>query len=110
MGLKDDMITDLAGAFFAPADFSVAATITPLTGTPYSINGDFDDAYQAVDPNNGTVISSVTPVFKTAVSFLLAPLVRGDQITIDGITYKIRDQQPDGVGIVDIFLTEVDGA
>lgn len=110
MGLKDDMIADLAGAFFASADFAVAATLTPVTGTPYTINGIFDDAYQAIDPNSGTVVSSVTPVFKTAVSFLRADLVRGDQITIEGIVYKIRDQQPDGVGVVDLFLTEVDGA
>jgi hypothetical protein len=104
------MTTDLAGVFFTPADFADTAVITPVTGAPYSINGIFDDAYQAVDPNNGTVVSSITPVFKTAESFLQAPLVRGDQITINGITYKIRDPQPDGVGVVDLFLTEVDGA
>jgi hypothetical protein len=109
MSLKADMLGDLSSVFFDTEEFAISATYNPSGGASYAIKGNFDDAYEGVDPN-GAQVMSTQPKFQTASSFFVGTPGPSDTVTISGKTYKVRDYQPDGVGLVDLFLTEVDDA
>lgn len=97
---------DLA-IFFATSDFGVSATLTPGTGSAITLNGIFDNAHQMVDMDNASV-SSVAPVFTCRTSDLdglrMGKARGGDQIVIAGVTYLVRDAQPDGTGVTALIL------
>jgi hypothetical protein len=109
MGFKADINSDLSSVFFNTEEFAVSAVYNPAGGTSYAIKGIFDEAYEGVNPN-GAEVMSTQPKIQTAVSFVRGVSGPGDTITIEGTTYKIREYQPDGVGLVDLLLTEVDNA
>jgi hypothetical protein len=111
MGFKEDLASDMTDVFFSTNDFAIVATYNPVSGAAYSVNGIFDAAYKSVDPNSGATVSTTQPVFKMAAADIRSgDPVQGDTITIDGTEYRIRDPQPDGKGIIDLYLTELDDA
>ena len=104
MSLKSDMAADLSGVFFNTEDFAESAVYTPKTGSAYSINGHFDAAYESVDPGSGASVMSTHPVFKTYAAALATTPGTGDTLTVNSVVYRVKTSQPDGVGVVDLYL------
>jgi hypothetical protein len=108
---KADLASDMADVFFNTDDFADVATYNPASGASYSVNGIFDAAYKSVDPNSGATVSTEQPIFTMAAADVRSGRpIQGDTITIAEIEYKIRDPQPDGKGLITLFLTEIDDA
>jgi hypothetical protein len=94
------------------AAFGEQVTYVPAVGAPYSVTpagnpllGVFDEAYQGVDPNTQTVISSTQPILLVRLSDLAAPAAKGDRVTVRGTrTFTVTKTEPDGRGGTLLFL------
>lgn len=95
---------DLA-PFFATTDFGSEAAYLSADSDddPVTVKGIFDKAY--VDPTG--LVEGAAPVFQCAAADVPAAK-HGDEIEIDGTTYKIRGVEPDGTGVVLLRLEEQD--
>ncbi len=96
--------TENIDAFFFTVDFAVAATFTPLVGSPSTVNGIFDDDY--FDEVGGSVgIEGSQPRFTCKLEDISA-VEQGDALTVSGISYLIVNVQKDGTGLVVLVLEE----
>lgn len=86
---------DLAPFFDTDAGFAVTATVGAS-----SFPVIFDNAYQA---GLGNMIESAGPVCQ-AKSADVSTVVQGTAITINAVSYKVREVQPDGAGVTTLFL------
>lgn len=73
-------------------------------GVGFKVPGIFDKAYQAVDPNTQTVVSSLIPNLGIKLSDLPTAPVKGDQVVVEGVRYKINEVQKDVHGGARLFL------
>lgn len=87
-------------------------------GTPYTATGVFDEEYVEVTPdgrgpfpsteslNYGAAggITEARPVFGVQLSAMQTAPQQGDQLTIDGTTYVVREVQADGHGWAKLLL------
>jgi len=85
--------------------FGKSATYTPAVGAASTITGVFDRGYRAIE-FNGVETSSFAITFAIKLEDLSANPVSGDQVTIDGTTYKIIESQEDGQGGAILILHE----
>lgn len=90
MALAEDLTL-----FFA--DFGVTAT--PSVGAPITVI--FDQAYIA---SLGGAVSATGPVAKACGADVAAFVPNSTTMAIGGVTYTVRDIQPDGTGLSDIVL------
>jgi hypothetical protein len=84
--------------FFKLVEF---ATVATLPGG-VNINVIFDRAHTAVDGGMYEIGSSI-PLF-IAKSSDVATLSQGAQVIINDVSYSVRDLQPDGTGITEVYL------
>lgn len=81
---------------------------TPGAGDAATVCGIFDAAYVRVDAGNTGVSSSVPAVFLSLDDLPTDPSDDEDcRVTRLGITYKVREAEPDGQGGVVLFLQQV---
>lgn len=90
------MFTEDLSVFFQTGDFAVAATYDGST----TVNGLFDAAY--VDALG---VSSVNPVFMCDAADVPAAGVN-KTLLVNGVTYRIRDRQPEGDGALVVLQLE----
>lgn len=104
MSLQDLMDSDLDNLFFNTDDFAVEAVYTPKAGEAYTIKGYFDREFKDVNPGGEIAVISNTPRFRTAEKSLKAAPGPGDRLTVNNVVYSIKEPQPDGTGIIDLYL------
>lgn len=80
----------------------------PIPGAPVWLRGIFSAEYRRAVLEGDVAVEASGPM----VSMHLADLpdgyaVRGDNLTIRGVAYVVREIQPDGEGNVDLILTTV---
>lgn len=91
--------------FFNTDDFGVSATFTPRTGGASSaIKGIFDKEFVAVGDGDGMEVAATDPVFQCKTN--LVPNARGGTLVIDGVTYGIVTDKPDGTGVSMLVLED----
>jgi hypothetical protein len=72
--------------------------------SPIPIQAIFDNEFQTVDPQTGTVVISTQPVIGVKDVHLPQKPSKGDRVKIRGVDYKIIDHQPDGQAGSRLFL------
>lgn len=102
--LHDTLAADLQNVFFNPNDFGEVAIYFPKSGPNYNINTIFEEAYQDVNLNGEIDISSTHPMAWVYDVNIVGGPHKGDQIQIRGNMYTIKDNQPDGVGVMALWL------
>lgn len=108
MGFKEDLDADLSNVFMNPDEFAEQITIIPVSnpGSPYNINGIFDQEFEGVDPDTQAEIISQQPNVRIKEADLQNPIAKGDKAVIRGVTYDIIKPETDGVGTTVLFLHE----
>lgn len=110
MGLSfDQLLHGPVSAIFGEQGMGAALPVyQPQSGTPYTVDGVFDDAYSEPDLISGLPTNTVENTFGARLAAFAAIPVQGDAITIPrlGKSYLVRDVQPDGHGWVQLKLGE----
>ncbi|OSM07662.1 head-tail joining protein [Magnetofaba australis] len=78
-----------------------------LYGKSISLTGIFDDAREMVTLMGGPGMEAVVPrpVLEIRSADLGFTPTEGDEVMVDGITYRILDVQPDGHGSIKLVLS-----
>jgi hypothetical protein len=105
VNLKEQMDADLANVFMNTDAFAEECTFRPVSDEEYVVIGIFDSPHEEVTPGMASVSSVALSVTIRETSFRSKP-TRKDTITIRQMRYAIRDIQPDGVGLLHLFLSE----
>jgi hypothetical protein len=100
MTLKSDMTSDQE--IFNDPDEHGTAAVYSVGGV--TINGIFNDSYEAVSPLTGEV-ELTKPQFNTSVSNV-PTAAHGQTLTINSVVYKITGTHPDGTGRVTLILSK----
>jgi hypothetical protein len=87
-GLLDDCL----------ATFGETVAYTPVGGALLSIQAVFDADHVVADAQSGEAVTSVKPAIFLRRADLPAAPKRGDQVVVQGQTYKVIDWQPDSEG------------
>jgi hypothetical protein len=85
------MFAENAALFYNTADFAVVGLWNGAT----PVNGIFDAAY--AEPFGNDVVESAAPAWHCATS-AMPGVKQGDTLVAAGLTYKVRNVQPDGTG------------
>ena len=103
---KSDLDADLSDVFMNKDEFAEEVTYTPKAapGSPYTINGIFDNEFESVDPDTNAPIISTQPNLRIKEADLQAPAAPGDLVTIRSIEYKVIEPETDGVGTTVLLL------
>ena len=98
----------VAATFGEPGLGATLPVYQPQSGSAYTVDGVFDDAYAEIDPISGLMATTVENTFGARLAAFQAVPVAGDAITIPrlGKTYLVRNVQPDGHGWVQLKLGE----
>ena len=78
-------------------------------GEPVVVNGVkatgiFMAVYESVDVSTGVPISSARPALEVTERDLPDGVEEGDAVTVRGVSYVVADVQPDGHGMLKLFL------
>lgn len=89
------------------ADFGVTASFVrdKRYGTEANVTGIFDNEYFAVDAGGSVPVAMQQPTFLCRTADI-ASVAQNDILTISGLTYRIRNIQPDGQGMTMLMLEE----
>jgi hypothetical protein len=98
--LADSVIQTCMGTFGQSVVYIYAA------GSSITINGIFDAAHKSVSMKDGLQFSSVHPTLGVRLADFTTPPITGDSLVIDGTTYYVVDQEPDGSGMTNLILQE----
>jgi hypothetical protein len=91
--------------FFGIDDFGTAATYTPDGGAAVTINGIYEDDYEAVEAGGGVAFGITSPTFHVRTSDV-ANAAEGDTLVVSGVSYIIRVVMQDGTGLTMLQLEE----
>lgn len=91
-------------AFVSTDEFGVVATYRSIDGSSTSINGIFDEPFEAVDVEAGAPIGSRRASFECVSSDLPASAAQCDEIDIGANSYVIAEIEPDGTGMTVLTL------
>lgn len=83
-----------------------AIVYTPGVGAAVSVNGIFDAAYRREEAGEAGVSTSEPAVFVRLSDLPSDPRTDTPALVIRGITYGVREVEPDGDGGVRLFLQE----
>jgi len=91
--------------------FGEPVTYAPADDGPFQTTGIFDRAYTEVDiAEDGTQINTTLPVLGVRLSqFPIGPK-QGDQLTVQGGVYVVKDVRPDGHGAAKLMLNRLRSA
>lgn len=89
---------------FDPADFGSPVTYRPAGGGVFEIVGIFTAAHTVAAGGDFPGVSTLSPVLTLSDSALPVGATQGDQLTVKGADYSVRDIQPDGTGLSRIVL------
>lgn len=105
----DDLVLDpCVAAFGEAAQGNPVPTYAPAAGSSFVLDGVFDRGFTEIDQLTGPVVATATPKFGVRLSQFpagVAPL-QGDQVTIRGQAYLVREVRPDSHGHALLLLNE----
>lgn len=114
MTFKDDLENEIIENHLNIDEFGETVTYKPLDGPIFDIKVIFDDSYEGVDTESGNVINTKQPkVTARSADFETEP-AQGDIIERlneppgTAKEYKVAQHLPDGAGISEILLHEVE--
>lgn len=84
--------------------FGEPVTFLPASGGSFAVNGIFDEAYREVDLAGGVAVTTEHPVLGIRTSAFQVLPKQGDQFTIRGANYTVREVQVDGHGAAKVLL------
>ena len=85
-------------------EFGEEATLYPVDGGTYIIQGIFDNEYEAVDPETEQLISANQPIFGVNLFDLNIELKPKSRIKIRNLFYRINEVREDGQGGASLIL------
>lgn len=91
MTLREQLLSDLSDVFFNTDEFAETATHV-ATGATFPVI--FDESYRGISANPG-IIESSSPI-ALCITTDVSGYSIGDEVTINGISYKIAGSEPDG--------------
>lgn len=94
-------------AFVSTDEFGVTATF-PETGQ--TAPGIFDNEASLAAAGFGVGVQSTDPMFLCRVADLPADVKDGALVTIETVTYYIRNREPDGTGFMVLHLERQENA
>lgn len=103
MSLKERLTADLP-TLFNLSEFADQATATPLDGAPFTLDGLFDDAFEAISPVTGAV-ELTRPQFVCRAADVAA-LRQNDWLEVGTVAYRIVGIEPDGTGVTRLLLSK----
>lgn len=95
---------ELVDEFFDTGDFAVVATYTPAGGSPVSIKVVFDAPF-AITEVEGMQYQNIDPVAHCRTADV-ANATDEATLIINGVTYRVKEVQPDGGGVTNLALTK----
>ena len=93
---------ELAGMLSA-GDFGVAAMLEAPDGSSVAVEGIFQAAYVAADPDTEADLSSTGPRF-VGRALDLSAAEEGYVLIVDGVRWDVWDNRPDGTGLSELRL------
>ncbi|HAT48865.1 MAG TPA: hypothetical protein DCS88_00835 [Alphaproteobacteria bacterium] len=93
--------------------FSVPVVYTPslkngtkLAGTPINLMGIFDEKRETISLMGGGDMDAVIPrsVLEIRIADLGTNPMAGDDVSINGVPYRVLEVQPDGMGLAVLML------
>jgi hypothetical protein len=105
MNLRDQIKIDNTETFLRTEEFAKTVEYIERNGYRYPIKAIFDSNFLDLDDGNST-ISTTQPKITISDTGLRNEVQNGDMIKIGAITYSISKSEPDGTGIIDLFLTK----
>ena len=108
MSLIDDLDDDLVDIFTSD-DFNVPAIFTPQNpaGTPENVEVIFNAEFEEADPEGPGSVATDRPNISVNDGAFSAKPKQDDHFLIKGILYSVFQSQPDGTGLLLIFLNEI---
>ena len=95
---------------FAVFGEDVQPTYTPQTGSPFPIDGVFDNPYKGlvIQDDGLPVVATREPLLGVRLAQFASPPIKGDQVHIASVnqTYRVSDVHPDGKGWAKLLLTK----
>lgn len=88
--------------FVDPDEFG--GTITSWAGSTVSIAGIFDAPWMRIEGVAAVPLTSARTTFTCASSDLPPGAAQGDDVVVGSASYKVRELQPDGTGMVTLDL------
>jgi hypothetical protein len=82
----------------------VTVTYAPAVGAAVEVVGIFDEVYRLLDPGEAGVEQVTPAVFFRLDDLPVHPDEDEPELTIEGLTYQIRERQPDGQGGIRLLL------
>lgn len=85
-------------------DFGISVTLNPGDTDAATITAIFDESQEIVNVQSGEIISAGPAL--TCKSTDVSSMVKGNSVTVNSVTYKIKGILDDGTGITILQLTE----
>lgn len=94
---------------FADLTMGLHAAVFGTFGEPVVVNGVpatgiFMAAHESVDVSTGIPVSAVQPVLEVKERDLPDGVDEGDTVNVRCVSYVVADVQPDGHGVLKLFL------
>ena len=108
---KQDLENEILTNHLNADEFGEVVNYNPQGGgSIFEINIIWDREYEAVDTESGQVVNTHQPMATARTADFTAQGVtarQNDQLTRDGVTYKVRQAQDNGVGVTELFLIKL---
>ena len=83
-------------------------TYTPSSGPPVTVNGIFDEVYQLAKDDPEAGVETMQPaVFLRLADLPVDPELDDPTLTIGGVTYRVTQRLPAGLGAIVLALRRV---
>jgi hypothetical protein len=94
---------------FADLTLGVHAAVFGIFGEPVVVNGVpatgiFMAAHESVDVSTGISVSTVQPMLEVRECDFPNGVEKGDAVNVRCVAYVVADVQPDGHGVLKLFL------
>jgi hypothetical protein len=97
------MFTEDPSAFLQTSEHASEVTLHPGEPGETTINAIFDEAGMEQDDGSGVVMVTTEPVLLAATADI-SGLAQGDNLSVGGVTYRVRDVQPLDVTFSHVWL------
>lgn len=88
--------------------FGVAVVYTPApSGPSEALTGIFDAPGQLVAMSGSVPVQTTSPVLDIVAADLTVMPAQGDSLTVGGNAYEVAQVEPDGNGMIKLYLLEV---
>lgn len=88
--------------------FGVTVVYTPApSGPSQTLTGIFDAPGQLIATSGSVPVQTTAPMLDIVAADLTVTPAQGDSLTVGGNTYEVAQVEPDGNGMIKLYLLEV---